>query len=155
MIRITMLALAVLVVAPCEGTAQVVASRAQQSSQLSARRDSSEMTVRFGRITAALNTAELNTKRFLGITGLKPARLTFVDIRDWVTSDMVEAMDAAIVRNARAITAMRSELQNSLMLRDALVERDLTMSQVVAVDVSPDASQATVFYRKGSENRWP
>ncbi len=154
MIRITLLVFSVLVAMPREGTAQVVASRAQSQS-VTPRRDSTDVGVRFGRITAALSTAELNTKRFLGITGLKPARLTFVDIRDWVTSDMVNAMDAALVRNARAITTMRSELQNSLMLRDALVERDITMSQVVAVDVSPDASQATVFYRKGAENRWP
>jgi hypothetical protein len=139
--------------AQSQSQAQSLAARPAQAA--AARRDSTDTAARFGRLTTALNTTELNTRRFLGITGLKPARLTFVDVRDWVSADMMSALDATILRNARAITAMRSDLQNSLLLRDALVERDLTMSQVVAVEVSPDASQATVFYRKGAEHRYP
>lgn len=148
-----LVALAVFCVTSASTDAQTLAVRPTQVA--AARRDSTDSAVRFGRLTAALNTSELNTRRLLGITGLRAASIAFVDVRDWLTADMVQAFDAAVLRNARAITTMRSELQNSLVLRDALLERGLTMSHVVAVEVFPDATNVTVFYRRGMENRWP
>jgi hypothetical protein len=114
---------------------------------VAARRDSADSMARFGQLMAALNTSDVHTKRFLGITGLRPAQLTFVDVRTLIRGDMASALNDAVARRSRDITAMRNALQASMLLRDELVARDITMSEVVAVAVSPDATKATVYHR--------
>jgi hypothetical protein len=127
-----------------DSAAGVLASRRDS---VSTRRDTLDAHARFGQLLAAINTIEVNTPRFLGITGLRPAHMDFEDVRNLLRGDAQRALEQAIGRNERRITAMRNALQNSMILRDALVTRGIPMSQVIAVDVSPDATNAVVYYR--------
>lgn len=101
----------------------------------------------FGRLIAAINNTDVNGRRFLAISGLRPEQIVLVDARNLLRGDSQKALDEALGRRENQIASLRNDLQNSMILRDLLVTRDVPMSQVVAVDVSPDGSTATVYYR--------
>jgi hypothetical protein len=100
----------------------------------------------FGRLLSSLNNIETNTRRFLGITGITPERIRLIDVSTLLRGGNARAYDEALARRERQLTTMRNDLQNCIVLRDMLLARTLTMSQVVAVDVAPDGSSATVYY---------
>jgi hypothetical protein len=109
--------------------------------------DSVDTAAQFGQLLASLNTLDTNTARFNAITGLTPEHITLVDVRNLLQGENQVALDNALGRNERQITTMRSDLQSSTVLRDLLVARSIPMSQIIAVDVAPDATKATVYYR--------
>ncbi|MES2524443.1 MAG: hypothetical protein V4617_17220 [Gemmatimonadota bacterium] len=100
----------------------------------------------YTQLSAALGALPARTEQFVRIPSLRAERITLVDVRNLFreTSQQKE-FETSIADRARQITAMRSTLQNSLVLRDLLFDRQLKMSQVVAVDPQPDGS-AVVFY---------
>ncbi|HYW29953.1 MAG TPA: hypothetical protein VE869_00505 [Gemmatimonas sp.] len=86
------------------------------------------------------------TEQFVRIPSLRAERITLVDVRNlFRETNQQKEFETVVANRARQITAMRSTLQNSIVLRDLLFERQLKMSQVVAVDPQADGS-ATVFY---------
>lgn len=124
-----------------------VATVATRCDSVELRRSANALDVGLERILLALSTIETQTRRVLQITGLRPAQLAFVDTRQMPRGAASLSLEQAIRQNERKITHMRSELQSSMILRDALVERHIPMSQVIAVDLSSDASLATIYYR--------
>lgn len=122
-------------------------SLAMKKDSLDIKKDSVDATAQFGRLIAALSTIDVNTARFTGITGLKPEQITLVDVRNLLRGDNQQALEQALGKSEAQLTGMRNALQNSMVLRDLLVAKDMPMAQVIAVDVSADGSSATVFYR--------
>jgi hypothetical protein len=102
---------------------------------------------RFGRLLSSLNTLEVNTARFAGITGLTAQQIQLVDVRNLLRGNNQQALDEAYGRNERKVIAMREQMQQSTVLRDLLSSRDINMSDVMAVDVEADGSGVIVFYR--------
>lgn len=100
----------------------------------------------YTQLSAALGGLPTRTEQFVRIPSLRAERITLVDVRNlFRENDHQKEFEIVVANRARQITAMRSTLQNSLVLRDLLFDRQLKMSQVVAVDPQPDGS-ATVFY---------
>lgn len=88
------------------------------------------------------------SNKFVRIPALRPEHISLVDVRNvFRESSEQERFEAVLQEQDRRITGMRSTLQNSMTLRDVLYDRQLTMSQVVAVDVLPDGRGAVVYYR--------
>ncbi len=121
-------------------------SLAMKRDSVAIKKDSLDMKANFGQLMTALTMLDTNTKRFTDISGLSAENIMLVDVRNILQGDNQQALDLAVGKSERQITAMRAGLQNSTVLRDLLVSRQIPMSQVVAVDVSADGKRATVFY---------
>lgn len=122
-------------------------SLAMKKDSLGIRKDSIDATAQFGRFIASLNTLEVQTPRFTSITGLKPEQITLVDVRNLLKGNNQRALDQALGKHEPQVTAMRSALQSSTVLRDVLLAKDISMNDVLAVEVAPDGAAATVYYR--------
>ena len=102
--------------------------------------------VSFAMMMSAMKALPDRSSRVVRTRGLRSDQITLVDVRNLMRyTDDQKNFERALAQYERQIIAMRSTLQGSLVLRDLLYERQLTMSQVVAVDAGPDG-RATVFY---------
>lgn len=100
------------------------------------------------RLTAAMSALNANAARFIRIPEARPELVTLVDVRNvFKYSDDQKWYEEAIAKHERDITAMRATLQGSMVLRDMLYQRQLTMQHVVAVEVAPDGRSGTVYFR--------
>ena len=103
--------------------------------------------VSYGQLSAAMASLADQSNRFVRVRGLRPEHITLVDIRNLFRyTDEQKSYEQALMQHDRQITDMRSTLQNSLVLRDLLYDRQLMMSQVVAVQTTADG-RAIVFYQ--------
>jgi hypothetical protein len=101
----------------------------------------------FSHFSAAIDAAAANSSRLVRLIALKPAQITLVDMRNVLRfSDEQKRLDELVAARTRQLADMRATLQNSLPLRDLLYQRELSMTQVLAVDVMPDG-RAIVYYR--------
>lgn len=100
----------------------------------------------FANMMSAMAAPADRSNRIVRTRGLRAEQITLVDVRNLFRyTDDQKNFEKALSQYERQLTAMRSTLQGSLVLRDLLYERQLTMSQVVAVDMTADG-RATVFY---------
>jgi hypothetical protein len=107
---------------------------------------SAAASVSFANMMSAMSALPDRSARLVRVRGLKPEHITLVDVRNLFRyTDDQKNFEKALSQYERQVTAMRSTLQGSLVLRDLLYERQLSMTQVMAVDVTPDG-RATVFY---------
>ena len=103
---------------------------------------------RFESVLRAMSEAPALGNQFVRIRPLTPGQIQLVDVRNvFRERTEQERFEAAIAQHDRAITALRSTLQNSITLRDLLYDKGLTMSQVIAVDVLTEGKGAVVYYR--------
>lgn len=124
---------------------KVVAERADSTRPLVA---AAKVTPALPRLAAAMNTLPVHAGKFVRIPLQRPESITLVDVRNLFRySDDQKWFEEAIALHERDITAMRSTLQGSLTLRDLLYGRQLSMQQVVAVEVSADGRMGTVYFR--------
>lgn len=102
--------------------------------------------VSFANMMSAMGSLSDRSNRLVRTRGLRAEQITLVDVRNLFRyTDDQKNFEKALSQYERQINAMRSALQASLVLRDVLYDRQLTMTQVVAVDVAQDG-RATVFY---------
>lgn len=155
-VRSAAASIAALCVLASSSAAQSAKGRAPVSGRLLATRDSAARSAAkpvrpsaapsFTQLSAALGGLPTRTEQFVRIPSLRAERITLVDVRNlFRETNQQKEFETVVANRARQITAMRSTLQNSIVLRDLLFERQLKMSQVVAVDPQADGS-ATVFY---------
>ena len=103
---------------------------------------------RFESVLKAMSEAPALGNQFVRIRMLAPDQIQLVDVRNVFRERAEqERFEAAVAQHDRAITALRSTLQNSITLRDLLYDKQLSMSQVVAVDVLSEGKGAVVYYR--------
>lgn len=127
---------------------KVIASRSDSSRAVAPRTVSPKVTPAMPRLTAAMEALPAQAGRFVRIPMLRAESIAFVDVRNMfrLTEDQ-KWFEEAISKHERDMTAMRSALQGSLVLRDVLYEKQLTMQHVVAVEVNPDGRSGTVYFR--------
>jgi hypothetical protein len=151
---LAMLVLAAVVSIPSAVHAQAARRVSVADPSLSASTDSTAprtkasaaASVSFANMMSAMSALPDRSTRLVRIRGLKQEHITLVDVRNLFRyTDDQKNFEKALNQYERPLTAMRSTLQGSLVLRDLLYERQLSMSQVVAVDVTPEG-RATVFY---------
>lgn len=122
---------------------KIVAERADSS-----RTTAPKVTPAMPRLTAAMESLPAQANRFVRIPMLRAENIALVDVRNvFRLSDDQKWFEEAVAKHERDLTAMRSALQGSLVLRDVLYEKQLTMQHVVAVDVSADGRWGTVYFR--------
>ena len=103
--------------------------------------------VTYARLRAAMGALNDGTGRFVRTRGMRAEHITLVDVRNLFRyTDDQKSYERALTEFDRSIVDMRSTLQSSLVLRDLLYDRQLKMSQVVGVDLTPDG-RAIVFYQ--------
>ena len=122
---------------------KVVAGRADSSRTVAAK-----VIPAMPRLAAAMESLPVQAGRFVRVPMLRTENIALVDVRNvFRLSEDQRWFEEAIAKRARDITAMRSALQGSLVLRDLLYDKQLTMQQVVAVEVNPDGRSGTVYFR--------
>ena len=103
--------------------------------------------VTYARLRSAMGALSDGTGRFVRTRGMRAEHITLVDVRNLFRyTDDQKSYERALMESDRSIVDMRSTLQSSLVLRDLLYDRQLKMSQVVGVDLTPDG-RAVVFYQ--------
>lgn len=149
-----LVAAAVITLGSSIASAQTSARRTTIASKVIAGRSDSSRTISpkvtpaMPRLTAAMTALPAQAGRFVRIPMLRAENIALVDVRNVfrLTEDQ-KWFEEAVATHERDMTAMRSALQGSLVLRDVLYEKQLTMQHVVAVEVNPDGRSGTVYFR--------
>ena len=122
---------------------KVIAGRADSTRSMSTR-----VTPAMPRLAAAMDALPAQAGRFVRIPMLRADNIALVDVRNvFRLNEDQRWFEEALARHERDMTSMRSVLQGSLVLRDALYDKQLTMQHVVAVEVSADGRSGTVYFR--------
>ena len=149
-----MVAAAVIALDSSMASAQTSARRTTLASKVLAKSADSTRTVApkvrpaMPRLAAAMDALPKQAGNFVRIPMLRTANIALVDVRNvFRLSADQKWFEEAIATHERDITSMRSVLQGSLVLRDLLYDKQLTMQHVVAVEVNPDGRSGTVYFR--------
>ena len=130
---------------PSAPSSKLVASAAD--STVAKAKPVSASSLTYAQLRAAMSTLSDQSSRFVRLRGLRPEHVTLVDVRNLFRhSDDQRNYEQALMEFERSITSMRAALQESLVLRDLLNDRQLKMSQVIGVETTA-GGRAIVFYQ--------
>jgi hypothetical protein len=104
-------------------------------------------TVTFGQLIAAINGQPQHIARLKGMTDLQTSGVRLVNVAGLLVGNNQQALQNALDRNTHSVTEMRQAVDVSTVIMGMLRERELTATNVVAVDVAANGT-VWVFFRQ-------
>ncbi|MES2524442.1 MAG: hypothetical protein V4617_17215 [Gemmatimonadota bacterium] len=98
-------------------------------------------------VMTSLTMLDSNTARLNAATAITADSITLVDVTPLVSASDSATFSATLLSSEKSITALRAAVEKHMALQGALTAKQVPVSQVIAVDVSPDGRRAWVFYR--------
>lgn len=104
-------------------------------------------TVTFGQLIAAINGQPQHIARLKGMTDLQSSGVRLVNVAGLMVGNNPQALQNALDRNTHSVNDMRAAVGASTVIMGMLRERELTATNVVAVDVAANGT-VWVFFRQ-------
>jgi hypothetical protein len=103
--------------------------------------------VTFGQLIAAINGQPGHIARLKGMTDLQTSGVRLTNVAGLMVGNNAQALQTALERNSHSVTDMRAAVAASSVIMGMLRERELTPTNVVAVDVAANGT-VWVFFRQ-------
>ena len=103
--------------------------------------------VTFGQLIAAITGQPGHVARLKGMTDLQASGVRLTNVAGLMVGNNAQALQTALERNSHSVTDMRAAVTASNVIMGLLRQRELTPTNVVAVDVAANGT-VWVFFRQ-------